>query len=129
MENVEGKKKEGTLIIGGRGEEVGKKETLILVASAAKPVAADKSPRSPTAEQSSKSFVSILERDLVSLVLVVKLEEEIFGLQLLGFVSGLVQRQEQEVEEEESEVIVGLLLVYFGGEVPFRKEKRGNKKE
>lgn len=42
-----------------------KKETLILVASAAKPVAADKSPRSPTAEQSSKIFVSILERDLV----------------------------------------------------------------
>lgn len=52
-----------------------------------------------------------------------KLEEEIFGLQLLGFVPGLVQRQEED-EEEESEVIVGLLLVYFRGEVPFRKEKR-----
>lgn len=90
------------------------------MASAAKPVAADKSPRSPTAEQSSKSFVSISGRDLVSLVLVVKLEEEIFGPQLLGFVPGLVQRQ----EEEESAVIAGLLLVYFRGEVPFRKEKR-----
>lgn len=60
------------------------------MASAAKPVAADKSPRSPTAEQSSKNFVSISERDLVSVVLVVKLEKEIFGLELLGFVSGRV---------------------------------------
>lgn len=93
------------------------------MASAAKPVAADKSPRSPTAEQSSKTFVSISGKDLVSLVLVVKLEEEIFGLQLLGFVPGLVQRQEEE-EDGESAVIVGLLLVYFRGEVPFRKEKR-----
>lgn len=92
------------------------------MASAAKPVAADKSPRSPTAEQSSKCFVSISGRDLVSLVLVVKLEQEIFGLQLLGFVPGLVQRPEEE--DEESAVIVGLLLVYFRGEVPFRKEKR-----
>lgn len=48
------------------GWEEGKEETLILVASAANPVAADKSPRSPTAEQSSKTFVSIWERELVS---------------------------------------------------------------